>query len=1719
MGQQISAAAESAGHLHAHLAAAEVQGQMDSVEPGKPHQRRSHWTTPASSQVPAKSDGLGQGEKNFSKTDQEIGRMSIRAAIDSFIENCLSSSNEFPEKNGGDDVESLNVLEKLNEDSRALRNSERVKSGAKSSDEHSQSGAESISSESTDIQETEPVGDDGEESQLVIDCDGSSETKIKDEPKEANLDITCQDKLETGKEPAKDAEHGKKYSPSRDKQQSFSMYLQDHIKKSVLDQQEDLAPMAHSKDLQSHSQIIMWEMAKKPTGEGPCGSGGAGTSDLPQGPVRLQTLIDKVLDKSLNNQNLERSAHPAEHGSYYHKSKKGESKTSQVKEEDKPKEVIVATGSKDGSPKDGSPLGKKDTSLTCDIKDNPHKQPAKNTLCFKDHIEKVLLESFLSYEEEERRDAVKRGENPEEVSKPKVQIETDSERLSTKKEQGKSGADGTISVQDIVDRVISQTEVISKLLTPSTSDSGRLADASQPHPPLKQQSVSTHNKALLEAQRFTVEKEHHRSNIGRKRGRPRLGSPGIWAPNDPSKDKSGYPDQRTRDRGIQGTLPVPHHLSQQLPHMPTHQERHGAHPRAAPPPVDYPLQSYSLPGMSAPPSPAMYQHQRPPGNNPSPTSKSGLPPNMGPSSSVYHQHGQEPFHPRGSNLPQQQARNHQHLGHSKPPPPLILADNISEKNNMSRMVPVSHMPTKSCSCHACVSHFSQAPPLHSGQKPERSVDPQGHYLQYQSASRHNISHSSGSALTMSGQSPFSSHSGIPNYVSGHRQHDGPPSGQQPANRDTRYYDNKGRNPSPGHYPAYNSQLASRQETRYSDNNHMSSRQDSRYSDNSQMLGRQDSRYAENFSLPGRQDPRYSDNSQVPSRDIRYSNNGQHPGRQETRYPENSHIPRHEARYPDSSLAPARPEVRYPDHIPRHLEPYDLTDSVRSSRDKKPQAILVDAASPVQARLAEVPAHSEGDQPLDLSVKPGPSLGKDLRTKPSEEVMELAGHDSRQSFRNVSSELPPGGAYLEYDQRAPAGHHLQRLESSVDRFLPQNPHSQYKLSPAQPAPVDVRDRHGSLPLPDSRERHASSQPLLHPPESPSHKGALGIYRHALPSPSLLPSTSSQNIISASASPVAHPYASKMSPGDHHRPDSSPVIHHFHTTDPHLKQPDNVVQRPSSHNSDIELRLMPPSLGARSPSPDEAEAQRMGVSKHEPIQNIIGSHPPSDILYLICRLCRQTYGSPYGFRKHFRNQHGFEPKAEHTIVQTISATKNAMANSGPTSDIHTHSPVVEDGGYEDNKRDLAAPSNLIPFDDMKLDIKGENTKYLECPECQQLFRLNDFGSYKRHCRQHSLHGPFACHECQKCFSDPGLLQEHLETHSTLSASVCTICQNYFSSPIYLAEHIQTAHLHVYPGEKTDKSLDNNVDATKRTADGRPPRPDSLPPPSEVNRQTSAADAGSSSSQARITSNHLPLTKRHRQFSPAGDAQMFTVHTPKGLEVEKLPADGVVTTASPDSSYDDCQPGSAGIRVDTPAADSESSRSVSGTVPGVKAGLTKTPSSEAIRSHSKDDTESNSSDCSATMESQSADGSQGNGTEDVDKFYKHKKYSRYRKRSSPTGLTEPDKKVAKVDEKCSSQDPGVSVTSSVAVTSTVNSGVTLQDCESSCQHSEDSNSSSCFKSPGDDLKKQVSTSDKVKTKGDDREETKTGSDDPGTKFKWDRLTRSQAGKAAQSVSYTSS
>ena len=449
------------------------------------------------------------------------------------------------------------------------------------------------------------------------------------------------------------------------------------------------------------------------------------------------------------------------------------------------------------------------------------------------------------------------------------------------------------------------------------------------------------------------------------------------------------------------------------------------------------------------------------------------------------------------------------------------------------------------------------------------------------------------------------------------------------------------------------------------------------------------------------------------------------------------------------------------------------------------------------------------------------------------------------------------------QQIPAPHSSpQSIQHS-----PHPPHHQgpypTQVSPHIPQPRHATPSHGPSPV-MGHPPYTKTSHLL--PPSPQSHGHIREYPSSHASPHMQPQLH----------PPSHPVRSPQPPHLQVHPQAHVQSHQQHQpppTPPHLQT--HIQQQPSQQLRNIS----PKPMNHQSPSPsfssqrqddgspvDIDGGKRANVSRHEPIQNIIGNHQPNDILYLICRICGQTYGSPYGFRKHFRNQHGFEPRADHTIVQTISATKNARQvpptiglpiNVAPYAqmpqesgavprdplpppllqmadlsqiqgtrelqDLHPQSHSLfrnppsavdqESGersrsnsrssrssrGSDDREMQRQTPESASLKDSIKPESKHDPEKEtdsstsdkrcMECPECGQTFQLNDFGLYKRHCRQHGqkVSGPF------QSADTPSVGSDQVSSSRDISAgdSICPHCGIPFANPTFLMDHITHVH----------------------------------------------------------------------------------------------------------------------------------------------------------------------------------------------------------------------------------------------------------------------------------------------------------------------------------------
>ena len=474
----------------------------------------------------------------------------------------------------------------------------------------------------------------------------------------------------------------------------------------------------------------------------------------------------------------------------------------------------------------------------------------------------------------------------------------------------------------------------------------------------------------------------------------------------------------------------------------------------------------------------------------------------------------------------------------------------------------------------------------------------------------------------------------------------------------------------------------------------------------------------------------------------------------------------------------------------------------------------------------------------------------------------------------------------------------------------------------------------------------------------------------------------------------------------------------------------------------------------------------ISKHEPIQNIIGNHDPNDILYLICRLCTQTYGSPYAFRKHFRSNHGFEPRADHTIVQTISATKMALNVPQPVDvqgmvnarksphEKSRMSPLISQPQQKKTPREspvaLKPPASPVDTrsqhgsesgesDQTRPDCDKNETKCLECPECGKSFQLNDFGSYKRHCRQHGnllTSGPYTCTDCHLHFPDQKTLREHYLLHVK-------------ESPLEEKRNIDSnsgdvkveSHKSAFSCVKCNVHFDKLEAYTKHVA--------SHDLPEEV----------------------VKVEKQTRHAKEVNSAQMdISVNPSSSLSIVKQAAESMTSQMCPDSSWDNVVKGVATSNKPDDVLESGDYKN--------------SPKSDS----NKFDDRSESSPAAKSVD-MGSDASDANTQDSSDVgIYKHKKFFHHRKRPNPSVLPdsgEPKQAKLSVDSNSAS---GGAVSNSSKVLSVNN-----DSCDSSGFSDTGSNTSSVTDSSVAGEKKEEKTASKTEARHN-------------LPFVWDRPTRSQ-------------
>ena len=267
-------------------------------------------------------------------------------------------------------------------------------------------------------------------------------------------------------------------------------------------------------------------------------------------------------------------------------------------------------------------------------------------------------------------------------------------------------------------------------------------------------------------------------------------------------------------------------------------------------------------------------------------------------------------------------------------------------------------------------------------------------------------------------------------------------------------------------------------------------------------------------------------------------------------------------------------------------------------------------------------------------------------------------------------------------------------------------------------------------------------------------------------------------------------------------------------------------------------------------------KRGISRGQIRMNattqLLGNHPPDDILYLKCNVCNSTYGSLHSFRKHFYKVHGFGPTNEHVTVRSISATRGSASKtekaldeiekpvhaeqiqgrflSPPSSDVLTssRSPAASpDEFHGDQPYDMVhmqvqrpctmgeLEHKMAPLSDhvspqSSVGDKSNSPSHkptdvsqsmMRCLQCGQDFPTRDWGVFRRHVRAHEQ-PQLKCSLCRQTFTSARDLQEHNKTYHQDQMWVCRFCGVGFTHPGALGKHMKMVHESELPQDEEYK-----------------------------------------------------------------------------------------------------------------------------------------------------------------------------------------------------------------------------------------------------------------------------------------------------------------------------
>ena len=519
------------------------------------------------------------------------------------------------------------------------------------------------------------------------------------------------------------------------------------------------------------------------------------------------------------------------------------------------------------------------------------------------------------------------------------------------------------------------------------------------------------------------------------------------------------------------------------------------------------------------------------------------------------------------------------------------------------------------------------------------------------------------------------------------------------------------------------------------------------------------------------------------------------------------------------------------HIPA-VQDKDYHHLNKPSREEAPLDLTM--RRPLEPALSPTVSHF-GSRRLDM-YSMSPEYGQRQQGSPSDQLSPGQRHAA---FSKIPPNMfgiiqPPGytpAAKSPHQPRVPVPQHNTQPQASTEPLA---------LAPPieRRAPLDsVLQRNLSLPA-VGQERPSISRGVINPDIEKQQTQAMS--QQALQLPPHYQQQDQQQHMMMQQSPRHH----LLQQPQHHQPQHQQPQH---------QQPQNLQpqqqQQHQQHNQQPQQQPQHQQPQPQQPQHQQQQQQQpqyqqpqqqpaamgRGQMKLSTTAQLLGNHPPHDILYLKCNVCTSTYGSLHSFRKHFWKVHGYGPTNEHVTVRSISATRGSASKTEKAMD-EIEKPVpaeVLQSQPPPTSVSEKPPSNCSlsneydqPFDMVRMDVQrpctlGEmhhkmaplseastpgspndsktsspnlkadgNQSTMRCLQCGQDFPTRDWGVFRRHVRAHEQ-PTLRCSLCRQTFASTRDLQEHNRTYHQDQMWICRVCGVGFVNPGDLGKHMKLVH----------------------------------------------------------------------------------------------------------------------------------------------------------------------------------------------------------------------------------------------------------------------------------------------------------------------------------------